>query len=101
MNKKYFPWLACLVVAVGVAMFYRDHYGAEMFEANGIVTDAQWNTWNHQMSLFVIQEKRSKKKLHNHRVTLTPEQIKVGDTFKKDKWSKLCEINGVSIQCVN
>jgi hypothetical protein len=89
-----------LVIVLGGSMAYYDYLEVERFQANGVVKEAQWNTRNHKMSLFIIKEKYVEKKLHHFRVTLTPEQIKVGDTFKKDKGAKFCEINGLKIKCV-
>lgn len=79
---------------------YSDYMAATNFDAEGKVTEAKWNTTNHQMSLFEISEKYVVKKFHHYRVTLTPEQIKVGDSFKKVKGSNMCSINSVPIECI-
>ncbi len=89
-----------LVIAIGGTFAYLDSKAAERFSAEGVVTKAEWNTSNHQMSLFMIKTKHTEKKLHHYRVILTPEQIKVGDTFSKAKGSKYCLINDVQTQCV-
>ncbi len=79
---------------------YLDYMGAERFGAAGEVVEAKWNTKNHQMSLFEISAGQFVKKLHHSRVTLTPEQIKIGDRFSKESGSKMCTINNVQLQCV-
>jgi len=89
----------CLSVMVGFFM-YQDYHEAYTFSANGIVVEAKWNTKNHGMSLFLIKEKFTNKKLHHWKVLLEPEQIKVGDSFYKEAASKFCTINGRTIQCV-
>ena len=80
----------------------RSHFkAAENFSAEGVVITAKWNTKNHNMSLFEIQSSSGTlKKLHHSRVTLTPEQIKIGDHFKKDSDSKNCYINEIEIKCI-
>ncbi len=88
------------VIVIGGSMAYYDSLEAERFQADGKILKAKWNTSNHLMSLFIIKEKSTEKKLHHHRVTLTPGQIKGGDSFKKEKGSKVCVINGIKIQCV-
>lgn len=88
------------VITIGGFMAYQDSLVAKKFEAQGTVTEARWNTKNHQMSLFMIEGVGSPKKLHHYRVTLTPEQIKVGDSFKKVSGSKICTINSIDIKCV-
>jgi hypothetical protein len=71
------------------------------FHAEGVVVTAKWNTRNHQLSLFEIKTHTGKvKKLHQANVVLKPEQIKVGDIFKKDKGSPSCLINQVETLCV-
>ena len=89
-----------VVIAIGAPLFYIDFTKAKNFEAEGVVVEAQWNTKNHLMSRFVISESGKRKVLHHHRVTLEPNQIKVGDTFKKVSGSKECNINGKLIVCV-
>ncbi len=100
--KKLLTFLSLfiLVIAAGSTLAYFDFKAAERFSAEGVVTKAEWNTKNHKMSLFIIKNEYSAKKFHHYRVTLTPEQIKVGDTFSKAKGSKLCLINNLQTQCV-
>ena len=88
-----------VTVLSGIGM-YQSYWEAFNFEAEGKVTEAKWNTSNHQMSLFKITNKNTMKQLHHASVTLTPEQIKIGDSFKKVSGSKMCSINGVDIKCV-
>lgn len=96
-----FLLLAVPVLSLGAYMAYIDSKTAISFGAEGTVVTAKWNTRNHQMSLFEIKpDKGSIKKLHHHKVTLQPEQIKVGDKFKKSPGSKSCFINEVEITCV-
>ena len=89
------------ILPLGGYMAYDDHMAAERFAADGEVVVAKWNTKNHQMSLFEIKGEFGIKRLHHYRVTLTPDQIKIGDKFKKARDSKSCMINGVEILCVN
>jgi len=92
--------ITLVIFSIFIVFVSYDYFEAMRFQANGVVIDAQWNTRNHQMSLFIIKEKYVEKKLHHYRVTLMPEQIKIGDTFKKNKWDKYCKINGLKVQCV-
>ncbi len=101
MNKaKKFGIAFIGMICFGGFMAYQDHLEAEKFSAEGIITEAKWNTSNHQMSLFMIKGNGGAKKLHHQRVTLTPEQIKVGDSFKKESGAKVCNINGKDIPCI-
>lgn len=89
-----------LTIVSGFSM-YNHHMKAINFEAEGEVVEARWNTSNHNMSLFVIRNGTSAdKKFHFARVTLQPDQIKVGDSFKKESNSSMCAINNDEIQCV-
>ena len=81
-------------------LMYSDYMAAVNFEAVGTVVEAKWNTKNHKMSLFRIDTKTSIKPLHHSRVSLTPDQIKVGDRFSKMSGSKMCVINDISLRCV-
>lgn len=97
--SKFLIMCLCMTPVAGFLM-YSDYTRATNFEAEGKVVEARWNTKNHQMSLFKIQNGNITKQLHHARVLLTQSQIKVGDTFKKVKGSNMCLINGTSIQCV-
>ncbi len=99
-NKLKFIILFVCVAPIAGVFVYLNHMGASNFEAKGIVVDAQWNTSNHQMSLFLIKGEHSTKKLHHQNVILKRGQIKVGDTFKKVKGSKICLINNIEIVCI-
>jgi uncharacterized protein YpmS len=92
--------LTLIMLAIAV-MVYQDYHRALYFEANGQVIEAQWNTKNHQMSLFKISSKGVVKELHHYRVTLTEDQIKIGDHFKKISGSNICIINGINVVCVH
>jgi hypothetical protein len=96
---KFLIIFLCVSLIAGIAM-YLNFNEATNFEAEGIVVDAQWNTSNHDMSLFLIRGKNSTKKLHSFRVVLQPEQIKIGDSFMKKSGSKTCLINGIEIKCI-
>ena len=87
-------------IIIGGSGAYFDYKEVENFEAIGEVIETQWNTENHQMSLFKIKTNSGVKQLHHYRVTLTSEQISVGDLFVKESGSKMCKINGHRIQCV-
>ena len=90
-----------LFFSLGALGFYGHFMEADNFEADGIVIEAKWNTRNHQMSLFNIRENNgSEKSFHFYRVTLKENEIKVGDRFVKKSKSKICNINGKSILCV-
>ncbi len=101
MNKVYKGILAfgglTIVASIGMYQSYNEAYN---FSAKGIVTEAKWNTRNHQMSLFVIKEKLASKKLHHAQVILEQNQIKVGDSFVKEAASKFCKINELVVQCI-
>jgi len=89
------------VICIGIFLSLKDRDSVFEFHAEGTVITAKWNTSNHQMSLFEIRPDKGRViKLHHSRVTLTPEQIKVGDYFKKEKGSTSCFINEVEIECV-
>lgn len=96
--KFLFVFILITPIAI-ILMLHKKNSGVE-FYATGVITEAQWNTRNHQMSLFLIKGKHSTKKLHHQDVILTPEQIKVGDSFKKNKGSKVCLINNEEIICI-
>jgi hypothetical protein len=100
---KFVKFLLLAIPLSGFTIFeMRSHFkSAERFSAEGVVTTAIWNTKNHNMSLFEIQTSNgSLKKLHHSRVTLTPDQIKIGDHFKKHPDSKSCFINEIEIRCI-
>lgn len=82
-------------------MAYQDYLKAEKFGAEGVVIEAKWHTSNHNMPIFIIQDKKSKITFQHYRITLTPQQIKVGDKFKKMPGSKICAINGIDVVCVD
>lgn len=79
---------------------YFNFNGAKIFEAEGTVIKAQWNTRNHDMSLFLIETNTGTKKLYYYNVILKPNEIKVGDDFKKQSGSKSCLINNVLVRCI-
>jgi hypothetical protein len=98
--KFLIPISSVLFCFAGYQM-YLDHTRAYHFEAEGTVTTAMWNTRNHAMSLFIIRSADGhESKLHHHRVILTEGQIKVGDSFSKERNSYNCSINGEVIRCV-
>lgn len=73
------------------------------FEAEGKVVMAKWNTRNHNMHLFLIKQNNpagTERKFESSSITLTPDQIKFGDQFKKMAGSKICTVNGENIQCL-
>jgi hypothetical protein len=73
------------------------------FEATGTVYIVEWNTKNHGMPLLVIKQDNlasTEKRLQSNKFILTPDQIKVGDNFKKASGSNMCLINGVDVQCI-
>ncbi len=105
MNGDLRKWLrlsaGALFVAVASIGIYLDFTKAYRFEAAGTITEAVWNTGNHQMSLFRIQaDDGTERVLHHHRVMLTADQIKKGDRFVKESRSYDCTINGVRVRCV-
>jgi len=97
-----FLMLAIPVLSFGVFLSIQERNAVLDFMAEGTVVTAKWNTKNHQMSLFEIKPvKGTIKTLHHSRVTLTPEQIKVGDHFSKQAGSTNCFINEVKVVCIN
>jgi hypothetical protein len=101
-DPKIFLFLVPFVAVVGF-LVNADKKSPVEFEADGIVYIASWEGKNHGMPLFVIRQNNpagTKRKLESHLVTLTPEQIKVGDSFMKQAGTKNCTINKVEIQCV-
>ncbi len=73
------------------------------FEADGKVVMAKWNTKNHNMHLFMIKQNDpagTERKFESAGITLTPDQVKFGDRFRKMAGSKVCTINEVNIQCL-
>ncbi len=105
MNLTSKKWLrlsaGALFVAVASIGIYLDFTKAYRFEAAGTITEAVWNTGNHQMSLFRIRgDDGTETVLHHHRVILTADQIKKGDRFEKESRSYDCTINGVRVRCV-
>lgn len=101
-SKKWLRFSAgALFLAGGSIGVYLDFTKAYRFEAEGTITEAAWNTGNHQMSLFRIRaDDGTETVLHHHRVILTAEQIKRGDRFVKESRSHDCTINGVRVRCV-
>ena len=96
-----FLLLAIPVLSFGVYLSIQERNSVLDFMAEGTVVTAKWNTKNHQMSLFEIKPlKGTIKTLHHSRVTLTPEQIKVGDHFSKQAGSTSCFINKVKVECI-
>jgi len=96
-----FILLAIPVLSFGVFLSFQERHSVLDFVAEGTVVTAKWNTKNHQMSLFEIKTvKGSIKTLHHSRVTLTPEQIKVGDHFSKQASSTNCFINEMKVECI-
>jgi hypothetical protein len=101
-DPKLFLFLIPFVAVVGF-LVNADKKTPLEFEANGIVALASWEGKNHGMPLFVIRQNNqadTKRKLESNDVSLTPEQIKVGDTFVKYAGSRACIINKVEIACV-
>lgn len=73
------------------------------FEADGKVSEVNWNGPNHGLPFLVIEQNEPagmKRKLESNDIALTSEQIKVGDKFIKHSGSKLCKINGIQLTCI-
>ena len=101
-DPKIFIFLIPCVLAVGFLANVDKRTPLE-FEVDGIVEIASWEGRNHGMPLLVIRQNNSagtKKKLESHELVLTPEQVKVGDSFAKQAGSKTCVINKVDILCI-
>ena len=96
---KFLVLFICITIFAGIEMYY-DSKAATNFEAEGVVVQAKWNTSNHQMSLFLIEEKSDTKKFHFYDVILKPQHIKVGDKFQNKSGSKICLINDIKVRCV-
>ena len=100
-QKVFVILVSPFVIIAAFVSIYNDYTFAKNFSANGIVTEARWNTSNHGLSLFMIRNGTGKpKKFQASDITLEPNQIKVGDTFFKISGSKICTIGGVEILCV-
>ncbi|TQV75232.1 hypothetical protein FLL45_09865 [Aliikangiella marina] len=91
--------LPIITVVAGLEM-YTDYREAYNFSADGVVVEASWNTPNHNIPLFKIKTVDTIKQFHHAQVILEPDQIKVGDSFKKAQGSKDCIINGDRVKCV-
>lgn len=92
------PFIAAVGFLVNV-----DNKSALEFEAEGKVVFASWEGRNHGMPLFIIRQydpAGTERKLENSDVLLRPNQIKVGDHFKKLAGSKACSINELEVQCI-
>ena len=101
LEKKIAIVLFSSVTILGFFGMYNHYWEAFNFSAAGVVVEAKWNTANHNMSLFTIENNAGKrKKFHFSKVILKPEQIKVGDRFRKKAGSKNCFINELEVQCV-
>ena len=74
---------------------------AYRFEAKGKVVEAEWNTRNHRMHLFKIRENAGIALFHFPNIILEEGQIKIGDSFVKEKNSNFCKVNGIKIKCVS
>ena len=101
-DPKVLFFLVPFVAIVGF-LANTDKKSAIDFEANGKVVTAKWNTRNHNMHLFVIKQytpAQKEKKWESGSITLTPEQIKFGDQFRKEKGSKFCLINNIKLRCL-
>jgi hypothetical protein len=71
------------------------------FEVNGVVTEIIWNSWDHQMPIIKIKEGNRIKKFKSNRIILTSLDLEVGDSLKKLKGSKECQVNQKVIKCIN
>ena len=105
MNTSAKKWLhvslGALFLAGAPICIYLDFTSAYRFEAEGTITEAAWNTKNHQTSLFRIRANDGTEKVLQHpQVILTADQIKKGDQFSKRPRSYYCIINGIKVRCV-
>ena len=101
-DYKILCFLVPFVVIVGFLVNI-DKKSAIDFEANGKVVIVKWNSTNHNMHLFVIKQNtpaQNEKKWQSGAIILTPEQIKFGDQFRKEKGSKICFINNTPLRCL-
>lgn len=77
------------------------HNEVVQFEAQAIVTAIDWESWGHRMPIITIEHAGRTVLFKHSRITLNPDALKVGDSFKKFESSKFCEINGVTTKCID
>lgn len=96
-----FLLLVIVLISFVIVMAKKNHNRIVAFEASGIVTEIEWQSRNHGMPIITIKEDKKLVHFQSNRITLTPNNIKVGDRFVKVSHSKICEINEVEILCLN
>jgi len=102
--SKIVIFLMCflLLSIIAIPEMYKAHKEPEVFSAQGIVSSINWKSRNHGMPIIEIRDKNgTTTKFSSNRITLIPEQLKVGDSFNKQSDSSSCEINDKLVRCVN
>mgnify|MGYP000173186020 CR=1 FL=1 len=89
------------IIGVFVSM-YSYYMAAEDYSIEGEVISIDW-PMNHQDPpvIHIRDYEGHEHELPSYRVSLTPEQIKKGDSFSKIRGLKDCKINALRVKCVN
>jgi hypothetical protein len=97
-----FMILAIPVLIFGIYMGDRSHMRPVEFSAEGVVSKINWKTKNYGMQLVEIIDNNGRtKRFTSDRIVLSPDQLRVGDSFQKISGIKFCQINEVKHQCIN
>lgn len=100
-NPKIFFFLIPFVAGVALLAKIQEVSPLE-FAAHGRITEINWEGPNHLQPFIEIKRYDNNRyvKLETFELSLSSEQVKVGDSFKKDAGSKVCEINDEWLQCI-
>ena len=96
-----FLLIATPVIAIGIYSSIHDRYSVIDERFDGIVYHIDWKSKNHGMPLIEIKSRIGKvKKFHHFFISLTSDDIKVGDKFRKVSGSTNCFINDIEMECL-
>ncbi len=98
---KSIRFLLVATIVIGTLSGCYDYRDPENQRLNAWVSSIDWKSKNHGMPLIMLKRQNgTEQRFHHSSITLTSENLKIGDLLVKESGSKMCEINGKKIRCL-